>query len=337
MASLTGKEFSVYRPKEGKVIADTVTIPEPGPHDVIIRITHSGVCYTDYEFFRFNAPLALGHEGVGIVEAIGSAVTSLKLGDRVGGGFHNDSCGQCNYCTTGQDIWCAKRTIFGFGGYNNGTFGAYFVGKEGYVHKIPDGLTSADAAPLQCAGATVYTALVDTLKPRHRVGIIGIGGLGHLAIQYAAKLGAEVVVFSTSKDKEQEAPGFGASEFVLLSEPESVKAPVDILVLTGSKYPDWSKFLNTNVLARRGTVIPLAAPTQGPLTLPADKLFWDGYQIQSTLVASKAQHNDMLEFSARHGIKPTIQVYKFNGPETIESVFDKLKDGKVRYRAVLEF
>ncbi|KAK0622855.1 chaperonin 10-like protein [Immersiella caudata] len=337
MASLTGKEYTIYRGKDGKVTSDTVTIPEPGPHDVIVRITHSGVCYTDFEFFRLGAPLALGHEGVGIVEAVGSAVTSVKLGDRVGGGFHNDSCGQCHYCTTGQDIYCPERTIYGFGGYNNGTFGAYFVGKEGYVHKIPDGLSSAEAAPLQCAGATVYTALVDSVKPRHRVGILGIGGLGHLAIQYAAKMGAEVVVFSTSKDKEAEALSFSASEFVLLSEPESVKAPVDILVLTGSKYPDWEKFLDTKVLARLGVIIPLSAPTHGPLSLPANSLFWNGYQVQSSLVASKAQHNDMLEFSARHGIKPTIQVTKLAGPETIDSVFEKLQAGTVRYRAVLEY
>jgi len=175
-SALVGKEYTIYRGLQGKVTADTVAIPGPGPHDVIIRITHSDVCYTDYEFFKNGAPLALGHEGVGIVEAIGSAVTKLKLGDRVGGGFHNNSCGACHLCLTGQDIYCSERTIFGFGGYNNGTFGSYFIGKEGYVHKIPESMSSQAAAPLQCAGATVYGALVNTVKPRDRVGIIGIGG-----------------------------------------------------------------------------------------------------------------------------------------------------------------
>ena len=195
-------------------------------------------------------------------------MTTLKVGDRAGGGFHNDSCGNCRYCLSGQDIYCPQRVIFGAGGYNNGTFGTYFIGKEGFVHKIPDSMSSEDAAPLQCAGATVYSALTETVKPRDRVGIIGIGGLGHLAIQFAAKMGAEVVVFSTSKSKEKEALGFGASEFVLLSEPETIKAPVDVLILTGSKYPDWDKVLVSKVLARRGTVVPLAAPTHGPLSLP---------------------------------------------------------------------
>jgi D-arabinose 1-dehydrogenase-like Zn-dependent alcohol dehydrogenase len=208
---------------------------------VLIRVTHSGVCYTDYEFYRLGAPLALGHEGVGVVEAVGPAVTTLVPGDRAGGGFHKDSCGACDYCLTGRDILCYDRVVFGEGDYDNGTFGTYFVGKEGYVHKIPEGLASEDAAPLQCAGATVYAALADNIKPRDRVGVIGIGGLGHLAIQYAAKMGSEVVVFSTSKDKEAEARSFGAAEFVLLDEPETISAPVQVLLITGSKYPDWDK------------------------------------------------------------------------------------------------
>ena len=240
-STLVGKEYTVYRNVEGKLSAAAAKIPEIGPHDVVIKITHSGVCYTDLLLVQGGHPLAVGHEGVGIVEAVGSAVTSLKVGDRAGGGFHKDSCGSCKYCQTGQDLYCYNRTIYGFGDIDNGTFGNYYIGKEGYVHKIPDNLSSADAAPLQCAGATVYSALVDIVKPTQRVGVVGIGGLGHLAIQFAAKMGAEVVVFSTSKDKEEEARGFGASEFVLLSEVDKVKAPVDILIVSSAKEPEWEK------------------------------------------------------------------------------------------------
>ncbi|KAH8646212.1 chaperonin 10-like protein [Xylariales sp. PMI_506] len=335
--TLAGKEYLVWRYVDGKPTPTPATIPTLGPQDVLIRITHSGVCYTDYEFFKLGAPLALGHEGVGIVEAVGDAVTSLKIGDRAGGGFHRDSCGKCNYCLTGQDIHCYSRTIYGTGDYNNGTFGAYYVGKEGFVHKIPDELSSADAAPLQCAGATVYGALVNTIRPRDRVGVMGVGGLGHLAVQFAAKMGAHVVVFSTTADKESEARKLGASEFVLLKDDglAKLKAPVDVLIAAGSRYPDWNSILDNKVLARNGSVVPLGAPTSGPYSIPADKIFWETFHIRPSLVASKAQHDDMLAFAARNGIKPVNQVYKFEGPETVEKIFRDLQEGKVRYRAVL--
>lgn len=129
------------------------------------------------------------------------------------------------------------------GDYANGTFADYYVGKESYLHKIPDSIPSEYAAPLQCAGSTVYTALSKNVTSKSRVGIIGIGGLGHLAIQFAAKMGAEVAVFSTKADKEAEARSFGATEFYLLGETDKVKAPLDVLILAASKSPDWSKFL----------------------------------------------------------------------------------------------
>jgi len=126
------------------------------------------------------------------------------------------------------------------------------VGNETFVHRIPDNLPSELAAPLQCAGATTYSALVHSVKPGDRVGILGIGGLGHLAIQYAAKLGHETIVFSSSADKEAEAKSFGASEFYLLSEPEKIQKPIDVLVVAGSKYPDWTKsILHRQILASR--------------------------------------------------------------------------------------
>jgi D-arabinose 1-dehydrogenase-like Zn-dependent alcohol dehydrogenase len=122
------------------------------------------------------------------------------------------------------------------------------IGLETYVHKIPDSLSSEDAAPLQCAGSTVYSAIVSSTKPGDRVGIIGIGGLGHLAIQFSAKMGFETVVFSTTAKKEAEARSFGASEFYLLSEPEKITTPIDVLLIAGSRYPDWSKSVSRNAV-----------------------------------------------------------------------------------------
>jgi D-arabinose 1-dehydrogenase-like Zn-dependent alcohol dehydrogenase len=142
---------------------------------------------------------------------------------------------------SGREIWCLNRNIFLFADFNKGTFSDYYIGLEKFIYHIPDSIASEHAAPLQCAGATVYSALVDNLEPGDRVGIVGMGGLGHLAVQFANKLGAETVVFSTSRNKEAEARGLGASEFVLLSELEKVQKPVDVVLIAGSQYPNWSK------------------------------------------------------------------------------------------------
>jgi D-arabinose 1-dehydrogenase-like Zn-dependent alcohol dehydrogenase len=232
-------EYKVFRGVDGAIKSSSAQKPQLGPKDILVKITHSGVCATDLGYVPYG--IALGHEGVGIVEAIGSDVTQFKIGERAGGGYHRNSCGHCNYCLTGQDIWCYERSVFGETDYNNGTFGEYYVGMETYLHKIPEGMASEHAAPLQCAGATTYNALVQVVKAGDRVGIIGIGGLGHLAVQFARKLGTEVVVFSTSKGKEEEARKLGASEFYLLDELEKLPKPVNTLVVAGNKYPDWEK------------------------------------------------------------------------------------------------
>ncbi|KAM0261046.1 hypothetical protein ACHAQJ_002485 [Trichoderma viride] len=335
-SSLVGKEYRSYRSKDGGVIAFDAKIPELGPRDVLVRITHSGVCASDAVVMSLGAPIALGHEGVGVVETVGSEVKQLKVGDRVGGGFHRDACGSCKFCLKGKDIYCYNRVIMGEGDYDNGTFGQFYIGKETFLHKIPDNLTSEDAAPLQCAGVTVYTALRETVEPGMRVGIYGIGGLGHLAIQYASKMGTEVVVYSTSADKEQEARAWGASEFHLVSTMyETIKAPVDVLVITGSYYPDFEKAMTKEFLSRNGVIVPLTAP-HGALNLNTLTMFFDAYRVHSSLVGSRAMHAETLEFAAKNGIKPLIQVSKLKDVGSIQKVFKDMDANAVRYRAVFE-
>jgi D-arabinose 1-dehydrogenase-like Zn-dependent alcohol dehydrogenase len=232
-----------YQGLEGSVKKVSLDIPQLRPNEILIKITHTGLCGTDIH--ALHSTSILGHEGVGIVTAIGSAVTQFSIGDRAGGGFFRNSCGHCKYCLSGQDMWCYERDIYLVSDTSraSGTFADYYVGVETYLHRIPDNMKSEHAAPLQCAGATVYSALIDNVKPGQRVGIFGIGGLGHLAIQFAAKLGSEVVVFSSTQAKEEEARKFGATEFYLSDEPEKITRPVDVLIVAGSVYPDWEKYV----------------------------------------------------------------------------------------------
>ncbi|KAL2060707.1 hypothetical protein VTL71DRAFT_9348 [Oculimacula yallundae] len=317
---------------KGAITKSSVDISSDlGPKEVLIKITHSSLCYTDIHMMEFGC--ALGHEGVGIVEKVGSEVTTLKVGDRAGGGYLRDSCGHCNYCTKGRDIYCYERHIYGENDFDAGTFAEYYIGKESYIHKIPSNLPSEYAAPLQCAGSTVYNAITSSAKPGNRVGILGIGGLGHLAIQFSAKLGFDTVVFSTTRDKEDEARGFGAEEFYLLSELEKVEKPVDVLIVTAGRYPDWTKFMNKNVIARGGNIVALSAPI-APIELPSFPFFFETYNFKSSLVASRGTHADMLAFAARMDIRPVIEKFEFS-QKGFEEAMEKMKNGKMRYRGVL--
>ena len=153
---------------------------------------------------------------------------------------------------------CHDRVIFGEADFSNGTIAKYYASNENFLYRIPQEMSSEHAAPLQCAGATVYMALLKSYKPGDRVGIFGIGGLGHLAIQFASKFGAEVVVFSSKMDKEPEARALGAREFYRSSQTEDLKTPIDVLLVCGGE-PDWPAFLRKEVLSRSAIIVPLAA------------------------------------------------------------------------------
>ncbi|KAF2035820.1 NAD(P)-binding protein [Setomelanomma holmii] len=286
-------EYTVLRGVEGAIKPSSVPKPQLRPRDILIKISHFG--------------------GVGIVEAIGSDVTQFKVCECAGGGYHRDSCGHCSYCLSGQDIWCYER--------------------KAYLHKVPEGLASEHAAPLQCAGASTDNALIQVVKPGDRIGIIGTGGLSHLAIQFAQKLGTEVVVFSTSRSKEEEAGKLGASEFYLLDELKKLEKPVNTLVVAGSKYPVWEKFMQKKVLARAGNVIPLAAP-HGALNLRSFQMFFARYNIRSSLVAYRGRHDEMLQFAVTHIVKPWVETFELS-EAGIADVVEKLNANKIRCRGVL--
>ncbi|GAD99986.1 alcohol dehydrogenase [Paecilomyces variotii No. 5] len=234
--------YDVFRVSEnGKIVADkTTSVLEHG--EVFIETTHSGLCGTDEHYVKSGQ--VLGHEGIGIVRALGPGVTSVSVGDRVGFGYTHKVCGNCDKCVSGHDQFCRNQKQYGFHDFSNGTFSYGAVWDEKCVYPIPEGYSSVHAAPLMCAGATVWTALTEFgIRPADRVAFMGIGGLGHLAIKLAAALGYHVIVLSSSEAKRQEALDYGASEYYVFRSggkaPDGLK-PVDHLLLCGNAGVDYS-------------------------------------------------------------------------------------------------
>ncbi|RDW61018.1 putative NADP-dependent alcohol dehydrogenase C 2 [Coleophoma cylindrospora] len=328
-------DYTVFKGSKSGAIVKATTTREIKPDEVLIKVTHSGLCGTD-EHFK-HADMGLGHEGAGVVEQLGSAVTTFAKGDSVGWGYLHSSCKHCKQCLTGKDTLCSERQLYGYNNLDQGSFSHYGVWKADFVFKIPDSIPREFAAPLMCGGATVFSALNNHgAKPTDRVGVIGIGGLGHLAIQFAAKMGMEVVVFSGSDSKKEEALSLGASEFYVTrgkDGPTELKigAGVDHLIVTTSFNPDWNQYLP--VMAPGCTVYPLTV-TDGNFEIPQMGMIAGEIRIQGSLVAARQVHRDMLTFAAHHKILPMIEQFPMTEAGITEAM-KKLADGKMRYRGVV--
>lgn len=326
--------FTVYTgSKDGSVKPRTTTKPDQLTGDqVYVRVTASGMCFTDVHYKHGDT--ALGHEGVAVVEQTGPGVTYLKKGDRVGWGYQTDHCGHCLECLQGNDVYCNERVIYGSGNTDQGSFATHAVLREAFLHPIPDDISDEDAAPLQCAGATVFTALHD-VDSNDTVGIMGVGGLGHIAIQFAAKLGCRVVVLSGSDSKKSDAAKLGAHRFVAMKEGDVEKQlgdwKISRLLVTTSAQPDWQKILP--LLSPRARIYPLSVSSDN-LEMPYMPLINGGITIQGSLVASRPIHRKMLEFAALHQIKPVLEKFEMS-EDGINKAFERLEAGKVQYRVVL--
>lgn len=325
--------YTVYKGSEsGAIKKATNTKPALTGDQVYIRVTASGLCGTDMHYRK--ADMALGHEGVGVVEELGPACTLLKKGDRVGWGYEHDSCSHCEQCLKGTETYCAERKMYGYADADQGSFASHGVWREAFLFKTPDSLPDEAAAPLQCGGATVFNALhMYNTQPTERVGIVGVGGLGHLAIQFAAKMGCDVVVFSGTDSKKEEAKRLGASEFYATKGAKELKdvKPINRLLVTTSAQVDWKLYLP--VMAPGGTIFPLSVD-EGDFSIPYMGLLAQGLTVQGSIVAPRYIHKRMLEFAAHHQIKPITQHYEMN-EEGIEKAMKDLDEGNVRYRAVL--
>ncbi|HVP11316.1 MAG TPA: NAD(P)-dependent alcohol dehydrogenase [Phycisphaerae bacterium] len=310
--------------------------PPLGPHDVDIAVTHCGICHSDVHMIdndwkMSRYPLVPGHEVVGTVAATGSAVTHLKKGQRVGLGWQSGSCMECEWCIRGDETCCPKEegTIVG----RHGGFAGAVRADGRFAIPIPEGLSSETAAPLLCGGVTVYTPLKTNVQPASRVGVIGIGGLGHMAIRFAHAMGCEVTAFSTSPDKRAEAKTHGADNFVVSTDAEQLRraaASMDVLISAVTVDLDWEAWLK--VLRPRGT-LALVGASPGNVSVPVNALIVGKKSIQGSAIGNRSTIREMLEFAARHGIGAQTEVVPMS---EVNAAINKVRTNRARYRMVLK-
>lgn len=307
-----------------------------GAHEVEVAITHCGVCHSDLHLIANDwgvsqYPFIPGHEIIGAVEAVGSEVRSLTVGQRVGIGWQSNSCGHCEWCVKGMENLCpaAESTCV----HRHGGYADRVRANDRFVIPIPEALESESAAPLLCAGVTVYNPLRNLgVNPSTRIGVVGIGGLGHLALQFAKVFGADVTAFSSSAAKEEEALELGAHRFVNTRETKAMKnigSSLDIIISTLNADPDWNTYVGA--LRPNGTVCLLGIPAKN-LTVNAFSLIGSQRCITGSPVGSPSRLREMLDVAARHGVRAKVE--SFPMAKANEAV-DRVKKNKVRYRAVL--
>ncbi|WFD00273.1 alcohol dehydrogenase (NADP(+)) [Malassezia yamatoensis] len=326
---------TVFKGSEsGKIVKAQGATVDLKPEDVVIDIAYSGLCGTDLHF-RKNPKMVLGHEGVGVISKVGKDVKVLKVGDRVGWGYNHNACGYCKECWNGRDTLCPDRQMYGAADLEFGSFGDRAVLNAFFVHKVPDNIPLREAGPLQCGGATVYGAIHEAgVQPFQRAAVVGLGGLGHLAIQYLHKMGCQTVVFSGTDSKKQQALELGADEFVAAKENPEFKGveKVDYLFVSTSSQPDWSQYFKA--MAPRGRIVPLTVSFEDMKHPYGEILFYE-LSITGSLVARRQVHREMLDFSSRHQVKPIIEELPMT-EEGLNEAFERLEKGDVRYRFVLK-
>lgn len=311
-------------------------VPELPPNDVEIRISHCGVCHSDIHLIDNDwgiskYPFIPGHEIVGTVTAIGSAVVDLKVGDRVGVGWQADSCGICEWCRQGEEHLCAKSQPTCVG--RNGGYADSLRVNSRFAILVPPVLDSENVAPLLCGGITVYSPLRNHLaRPSSRVGVVGIGGLGHLGLQFARAFGCEVTAFSSSKDKEAEAKELGAHHFVNTRDAGALKkaaGSLDLILSTVSADQEFQSFVNA--LRPKGTLIVLGASPSN-LQISPSSLIGGQRAVAGSPTGSPRDLHEMLDVAARHNVKAITERFAM---KDANAAIAKVKKNRVRYRAVL--
>lgn len=309
--------------------------PALGEHDVRVSVTHCGLCFTDIHgidnyYGVATYPFVPGHEIVGYVSEIGKAASSLKVGDRVGIGWLGRSCGECEWCRIGEEQLCVDIVEAGtwvpYGG-----FASSVVADSRFTYLIPDAMQSEVAAVLLCAGIAVYNPLQLYAKQNaQKIGIIGIGGLGHLAIQFAHALGYEVTVISSSPTKKEEALAFGADHFVASDDKttfQKLEFSFDLLLCTAHGNINWEWLLT--ILKKRGKLVLVGFPD---VAFNSTDLIVHELAITGSFLSNRATMREMLSFAQEHGIEPWVELMPMS---KVNEAIERLKQNKARYRIVL--
>jgi alcohol dehydrogenase (NADP+) len=325
--------------------ATTIERRELRDDDVQIEIRYCGICHSDVHQARDEwggsiFPMVPGHEIAGVVSAIGSGVERFSVGDRVGVGCMVDSCGECEYCDAGEEQFCVKGNVqtYNARGYDGEpTYGGYsreIVVKDRFVVRIPDGMELQDAAPLLCAGITTYVPLKHwKAGPGTRVAVIGMGGLGHVAVQIAAAMGAEVTVLSQTLSKQEDGLRFGAKHYHATSDPQTFKtlrSSFDLMVNTVSANFDINAYLR--MLRVDGTLVTVGAPP-APDKVHAFSLISGRRSLAGSAIGGLPDTQEMLDFCAEHGVRPAIELIS---ADAVDGAYDRIVSSDVRYRFVID-
>ena len=313
---------------------------EPGPlkdEEVEIQVEYCGLCHSDLSMLNNDwgiteYPFVPGHEVVGTIAAVGERVTTLEVGQRVGLGWFSGSCMHCSACMSGDQNLCptAEQTIVG----RYGGFADRVRAHKEWVVPLPEGMNPETAGPLFCGGITVFNPIVQfDIRPTDHVGIIGIGGLGHMALRFLHAWGCDVTAFSSSADKEAEAKELGADHFVNSRDPESVKkieGTLDMILSTVNVDLDWATYMAA--LKPKGR-LHFVGVVPNPLSLPVFPMILGQKSVSGSPLGSPVTVSKMLEFSTRHGIEPVTEFFTF---DQVNEALERLHSGKARYRIVLK-
>ena len=312
---------------------------DPGPlgdEQVEIDVQYCGVCHSDLsmldnEWGITQYPFVPGHEVIGKIAAVGRDVKSLKIGQQIGLGWFSSSCMMCEWCLSGNHNLCpkAEQTIVG----RHGGYADKVRSHEVWAIPLPEGIDPIKAGPLFCGGITVYNPIVQLdVQPTDRVGVIGIGGLGHMGLQYLRAWGCEVTAFSSSPEKTDEAKEMGADHVINSRDPEALKAAansLDVIISTVSADLDWDVYIAA--LRPKGR-LHFVGVAPNPVSSHVFPLIAAQKSISGSPLGSPATTRTMLDFTRRHSIEPIIETYPFS---KVNEAIERLRNGKPRYRIVL--